>query len=232
MPYDDDDNPLPDGQEPEPWEFEQVESKPWRPLARAPRQSSLKPVIWWISGWLWLSAMYWRYPETWDFSVSRRGIFENYEFWRLVSALLVHSDIGHLLSNSYLFIIFGWLLRDYYGSLAFPWVSAIVGAMTNVIVVYYYPMDQRLVGASGMVFAMIGMWLVLYIRFETGVSFAKRIFFAIGFCLVLLVPSTYDPRTSYLAHGIGFVLGVVAGGLLIVTGAKVIADRESSKWLH
>jgi hypothetical protein len=44
--------------------------------------------------------------------------------------------------------------------------------------------------------------------------------------LILLVPTEYQPTTSYLAHGIGFLLGVSVGLVYYLLNRKVFKEAE------
>lgn len=147
--------------------------------------------------------------------VSGESIFSKQEYWRLFTALLVHGDWGHLLANSPLLLIFSWYLRTYFGLILFPLVSIAAGMLTNLITIWFYPPGLRLVGASGMVYAMVAMWLVFYMSYEVRFTRLARAMRAIGFALVLMAPTSFSPRTSYLAHGVGFGIGALIALLAI-----------------
>ena len=154
------------------------------------------------------SVLYWR-GEVPSFPVSRHAVFENGEYWRLFSALFIHADVGHLISNTPLLIIFGWFLRFHFGWLAFPIIALLLGAASNLVTIYFYPPMAQLVGASGMIYAMVGLWLVWYIRYDYNRPLTVRIVRAVAFSLVVMFPTTFHETTSYLAHAAGFVLGMV-----------------------
>ena len=139
------------------------------------------------------------------------GVLTGQEYWRLVTALFTHSDMVHLMSNLPFFVIFGFLLYDYFGILLFPVLSLTAGIISNAVTVYIYPPGESIVGASGMVYAMVAIWLVLYMRHDTGSSVPVRILRAAGFALAVLIPETINPSTSYLAHAAGFVSGLLLG---------------------
>jgi len=130
---------------------------------------------------------------------------------RLLTAVFTHSDFGHLLANAPLFLIFGWLLRSFFGSFGFPIMALVFGIISNLITVYYYAPTTRLLGASGMVYGMVAFWLVLYIRFDVDRSIPVRLFRVIAFSLIVMFPTTFVKTTSYLAHSAGFATGIIAG---------------------
>jgi rhomboid protease GluP len=129
------------------------------------------------------------------------------EYWRAFTALFAHADIAHFLSNGWLLFLFGWFLRDFAGRWAFPVLSFLIGILTNIITVMTMHPQTYLIGASGMVYGMIGMWLVIYM-WHADVSLGKRILRTLGFAMLMLIPSTFRPEVSYAAHGIGFALGL------------------------
>jgi len=162
---------------------------------------------------------------------SREAVFEHHEYWRLFTALFTHSDLKHLLSNMPLFVVFGWLLRNYFGLLAFPIAAFAVGALANYATLYYYPPHIRLVGASGVVYGLVGLWITFYLRYEVRYSFRMKLFRAVGVSMVLLLPTTYSPTTSYLAHGFGFLFGIVFALALISTDIYDKKQRALQKEL-
>lgn len=140
---------------------------------------------------------------------SRETVFSKHEYWRIITAVFTHSNSIHLLSNLPFFIIFGTILYEYFGFLLFPALSLLTGISANIFTLWFYPEKVMLVGASGMVYGMVALWLVLYIFHDTGHTMQARIFRAAGFTLIVLFPETYNPSTSYLAHASGFAFGII-----------------------
>ncbi|MGE0173279.1 MAG: rhomboid family intramembrane serine protease [Oligoflexales bacterium] len=198
-------------------------------LSKMPPGNKLLPVAVFYFLAVAASIVHWRVP-TWSeyLPVSQQSAFHRHEFWRLVTALFVHSDLVHLLSNTPLLIIFGWLLYGFFGALAFPIAAIAVGTLANALTVAFYPPEVWLIGASGMVYGMVGMWLTFYVALEKAYSVPMRIVRAVGFILVLLFPTTFEPTTSYLAHTFGFVLGVVAALVILLFKWRTFTFPRSS----
>ena len=174
------------------------------------------------------SLVYWRsevhsHGFSW-FSSEPSQIFEHYEYWRLFTALAVHSDLSHLLSNAVLFGVFSYVLRAYIGFIAYPLLALMSGVLTQLLTLWTYPDGTVLIGASGMIYAMAGMWLSYYIRFENLHSKWARLMRVIAFILVVLMPSIIRPQVSYRAHAIGFVVGC-----LMAIGSFTIVEKRLSK---
>lgn len=146
---------------------------------------------------------------------SRETVFTRHEYWRLFTALFTHADGVHMLSNMPFFIIFGVLLYEYFGFLLFPVISLAIGTAANAVTLRFYEDAVRLMGASGMIYGMVSLWLVLYIYYDTDRTMKMRIFRTIGFTLIVLFPETYSATTSYMAHAAGFILGIISAILVL-----------------
>ena len=159
------------------------------------------------------TVVYWmdwrRAQDLWP--ASRDAVFHRAEWSRTFLSILAHADPRHLLSNSLLFFVFALLLAGYFGPLAFPIAPLAVAPVITALTVYAYSPDANLIGASGMVNAMVGEWLVLYWLTARNLRGRLRTMRALGFALMTLVPETIDPERSDLAHAIGFALGVAIG---------------------
>ena len=156
-------------------------------------------------------------------------VFGKNEYWRLFSSLFVHADLMHLMDNSILFLIFGTFLYYFYGSVVFPLMSLLVGVITAGISCWVHEPKLHLVGASGMIYGMVAMWIVLYVRFHTVYTVPIRILRVVGFCLVILFPTSFHEEVDYLSHAIGFGVGVLAGVLMMPFGKKRERDFERSE---
>lgn len=168
---------------------------------------------------LGVSLVFWFSPHYSDFLwASRDAIFKSGEYWRLLTSLFAHADGLHLLSNLPLLLIFGWLLRSHFGLLSFPIAGVLDGVLSNALTLYFYPGPVRLIGASGMVYGAVAMWLTFYMKYEVRHRFRAKLLRTVGVFMVLLFPTVYEPTTSYLAHAFGFAFGIVVALLLIVAG--------------
>ncbi len=142
---------------------------------------------------------------------SREAVFGRSEYFRLVTSILAHADFEHFAANALVFGLLAFLLYGYYGALVFPVLSLANGALTAALSLATYEPDTNLVGASGVVYWMFGFWLSLYFFVERRVGIGKRTLRAVGFSLIVLIPTVLEPEVSYRAHAIGFGLGVTFG---------------------
>jgi membrane associated rhomboid family serine protease len=200
---------------PGPEEFGEEPKRPLGPLAHFPSMRHALPALALFMLFYAATVIYIRYPEGEYLWLSGDSLFNRHEYWRLFTSLITHADLPHLLSNALIFLVFGWMLKAYFGMIAFPAASVLAGAITNLITVALYEPGTRLLGASGMAYAMVSFWLIFYIRHDIDHTVPVRIFRAIGFSLVMMFPTTFDPQVSYLAHAVGFSTGMVMGIMLL-----------------
>jgi len=133
----------------------------------------------------------------------------------LLSAIFLHGDLGHLLSNILVLLFFGIAIEDEIGKLRFLglfFLGAIAGDLLSLAV---YSFDTIGIGASAGIFALIG-FAILAKPFDWSISpvampiplgilgIVYAIYTAIGF-----VAGTGS--ISYAAHFGGLLIGLIIG---------------------
>ena len=181
-------------------------------LSREPQENSGLVAILATLAILLVSVLCWRDPQVYALLASDSpGVFRDQEYWKVFSALMVHADLRHFLSNAVLFSVFGYLLYGYFGIWVFPVGAFALGGVVNYLSLStYLPRDVRLVGASGMVYLMAAFWLTMYLLLERRHPLGKRFLRALGVGLVVLMPGAFDNSISYRTHWIGAVTGLLA----------------------
>ena len=138
------------------------------------------------------------------------------EWWRAATALMLHSDIGHVMLNIGFGAVFGGLLaREIGGGLAGCMIlfGGIVGNLMNAAV---QRASHLSIGASTAVFAALGSlsaWLWLGQRLDQ-TGWARRSAPLVGALVLLAWFGTGNERTDIVAHLTGFIAGFVLGGVL------------------
>ena len=138
-------------------------------------------------------------------------VFERREYWRLLTAIGAHANFEHLLSNAIVFGLLSYLLYGYFGAVVYPLLILSFGVVVMGISLATYPPLTILVGASGVTYLMAGFWLTLYLFVERRFSPGKRLLRSIGFSLIVLMPTVFEPTVSYRTHALGFGVGVLLG---------------------
>ncbi len=171
---------------------------------------------------------YWQGSQAWTslLPAINSKIFQHSEIWRAFTAILIHSDIEHLFSNMYMLWIFVFFIYGYFGFTVFPIVSFFAAAIVNIIAVRTYAPDIQLLGASGLVYLLGGFWLTLYWFIQRQYSWSNRLIRVSGITLMIFWPSTFVVTTSYRTHAIGFLAGVVMGGIYFWINKDKIRDKE------
>jgi len=135
------------------------------------------------------------------------------EFWRAVTALTLHLDVGHLLANLGFGVVFGLLAGQLLGA-GVAWGSVLVAASAaNLVNAFVQPESHSSVGASTAVFATLGL-LAAYAwrrRRDPGDRWAYRWAPLVAGVILLGFTGAGGERTDVLAHLTGFAMGALAG---------------------
>lgn len=177
-----------------------------------------------------LSSFYWNHTLGDTLLAKGTLIFKSGEYYRLFTSQFIHGDLKHLLSNSLMLLVLSYFVIEYYGLLTFAVYSLSAGVLTNAITLYFMNPEIGLLGASGVVYFLWGLWLTLYVFIQRTAPLSRRIMKAIAVTLFLLVPSSFDPQVSYMAHGVGFAVGILYGVGHFIFNRKKIRSFERFKY--
>lgn len=135
------------------------------------------------------------------------------EWWRGVTALTLHLDVGHLLANLGFGTVFGLLAGQLLGA-GVAWATVLTAATAaNLLNAFVQPATHASVGASTAVFATLGL-LAAYgwrRRRDAGDRWAYRWAPLIAGVFLLAFTGAGGERTDVLAHLTGFAMGTLAG---------------------
>jgi membrane associated rhomboid family serine protease len=138
------------------------------------------------------------------------------EPWRLLSAVFLHADFGHLLGNALTFLALGPYVERLYGRAALP--ALFVGAgVTGSAVDLFTNFGIVAVGASGAVFGIVGALLAYPIRRPGHLPLASmRAILAFGglYAAWSLKQGLDGIGVNNSAHASGLAAGFVLGLLL------------------
>lgn len=149
------------------------------------------------------------------------------EWWRTITALTLHADVGHLISNLGFGALFGYFAGQLLGT-GFAWFGILIAAtLANGMNAWIQPDNHTSVGASTAVFAALGMvsaaaWIR---RRKLDHRWAYRSAPLLGGVLLLAYTGFSGERTDVGAHLAGFFMGMLAGRLY--TWIEVSVDLKS-----
>lgn len=140
-------------------------------------------------------------------------------YWRLLSSAFLHAGLLHILFNMYGLYLFGPYVERSLGMVRF--VAAYVTMAVVASVFVYWLSDPRsfTVGASGAVFGLFGLALILLLRSRQDVR---------GLLVLLAINAVISTQgnISWQGHLGGFVAGCVLGA------AFAYAPRERRTLVH
>lgn len=141
---------------------------------------------------------------------------EDKEYYRVVTAIFLHWDINHLISNMVVLYYLGGVVEKNLGRVGYGCLYLASGICGNLISLLYESYEGtvvRSVGASGAVFGVIGALLVLVLIHK---GHLQQI--TIGRLLFMIVYSLYSGFVSSginnAAHIGGFLCGMAAAALI------------------
>jgi len=159
-------------------------------------------------------------------SATPRQLFERKEYWRAFTTIFAHADLGHLLSNSFLFVPFAYFLSRHFGLILFPLLGLTGATLTNVVVLATMPENTSLVGASGLVYWMGAAWLTMFWLLDRRDRAGLRLGKVLMVGGVLFVPDVLRPQVSHMAHYVGLAFGVLSAWLVYALNRRKYEAAE------
>ncbi len=194
-----------------------------------------------VAGWI-LSAFFLAQqlggPEwTGRGAAGSRAIVEQWEWWRALTALTLHGDLGHLVANLGAGLLFVAFLLPQLGT-GLAWLLVVLaGATGNAVNAWGYRGEEHLsIGASTGVFGALGLLVGIeffarwahpaprkrwQIVLPVGAGFALLAYLGVG---------EAHERVDFMAHWWGFVCGSVLGGAAAVLRGKERIGARMQRW--
>jgi rhomboid protease GluP len=165
--------------------------------------------------------------DWWSAGAGQAGLFADGEWWRAVTALGLHADLGHLAGNLAFGGLLGLLLAQPLG-VGLAWLAILLaGGAGNAVNAVLHPAAHTGVGASTAVFAALGLLAALNLRRQASVwGRGVRRWLPLGASAMLLAyMGMAGERTDVGAHIAGLVAGALFGLGLALVGDRIPQGR-------
>ena len=137
------------------------------------------------------------------------------QWWRLFTAMWLHADLAHLASNAILGVLFVGLSMGRYGTGVGLLAAYLTGAVGNLFAWVLAPQPRFSLGASGMVMGGLGLLAIQsFAIWRRDPQARKYVLSGILGGVMLFLLLALGPGTDLLAHGGGFVSGLLLGAIL------------------
>jgi membrane associated rhomboid family serine protease len=139
------------------------------------------------------------------------------ELWRVVTALTLHADVVHLVSNLVAGAGFAFFVARFFGAAAGWFLILLSGVMGNLLNAWvYYPEPHFSIGASTAVFAALGLMTGIGSRLaladsEVGWTLPRWLLPAFGGLTLLGLLGVGEGPVDVAAHISGFLCGIGIG---------------------
>ena len=143
------------------------------------------------------------------------GFLDRGEWWRVLTALTLHGDVLHLLSNLAFGALFGYPAARLFGP-GVAWLLILAGAgLAYGVDALLHPPQHHLLGASTAVFTALGLVASYGWRrhLQNWSPWTRRSAPLVAGIALLAFTGTGGENTDVLAHLAGFVVGTGIGAL-------------------
>lgn len=200
---------------------------PWRPG----KTDLFTPLLWAVS--VFIIFNYSREQPAWVDRGALRSIavFDGGEWWRVMTALFLHADMGHVISNALSGVLVFSAVASTLGR-ARGWLLLLISAVLGNLVVaaVNYPGPYSSIGASTAIFAGVGLLTGRSIRVAWRSDHPHRwraMFgpFAAG-ATVLALHGAGGQRVDVGAHFTGFLAGLAVGFIAGLVRSEAHGERK------
>jgi rhomboid protease GluP len=147
-----------------------------------------------------------------DLGALRPSLVKTGQWWRLISVMFLHASIIHILFNGFALYQIGRELEKFYGSARLLLIYFLTGLSGALASMFFGPINEVAVGASGAIFGLFGALAAFYgrNRQQLGRAGMRQFQSVIVLILINLAISATIPNIDNSAH-----IGGVLGGLVL-----------------
>jgi len=135
-------------------------------------------------------------------------IFNNYEIYRLFTAIFLHADALHIFSNMIALLIFGAVVELSYSKLEYFIIYFVSGLIGNIFSLFLLPYYTVSLGASGAIFGLLGAAFIIIAMDDD----KSLIYIGLMYLAYYLIMS-FQPNINLWAHLFGLIGGLGFGYL-------------------
>jgi rhomboid protease GluP len=164
-------------------------------------------------------------------------IFQQTEWFRVVTSIFLHIGVLHLALNSYMLWNVGPTIERLYGASRFFIIylfSGITGGIGSVFSDYYFKSDGVGAGASGALFGLVGVSLAVSYRYRRELPEGFRKVLGPGMIQVVAINLIYgfmsnaSANRGHLIGNAAHIFGLLGGGVLGLT-IPILEPDEKEK---
>lgn len=161
------------------------------------------------------------------------SIYMNGEYWRFLTPVFLHANLGHVLFNSFALVLFGPALERMTGKIPFILIYLTTGILGNIGTYIIDPQSQiPHLGASGAIYGLFGIYMYMTIRrrdlIDSQNAQIVRTIFIIGMILTFI-----RPNINIAAHIFGFIGGLIVAPILLKNArpfSKPVFQRNTNEY--
>ncbi|AMV61383.1 GlpG protein (membrane protein of glp regulon) [Pediococcus damnosus] len=153
-------------------------------------------------------------------------VLQNGEWWRLISAMFIHIGITHIVLNMVTLYFIGLQIEKLFGHFRFLIIYFVAGIFGNLVSLLFGNPLALSAGASGAIFGLFGVWLMLGESFRQN-PYIRSMARQLGlFVILALVSSLMESGIDVYAHVGGILAGFLVGYLV---GVPKIGKVDTTK---
>lgn len=134
-----------------------------------------------------------------------KDVVINGEYWRLVSSIFIHWDIGHLFNNMIGLLLFGTILELQFSKKFYILTYFICGLMGSLFTFLLTGSGIYSAGASGAIFGLMGVSFMIFSKR------GKNIYYFGLFYIIYSLVYSLQPNIGFWSHLFGLITGLVVG---------------------
>ncbi len=184
------------------------------------------PVLVLINIFVYIACVYVYQPT--ELAVDVYGISEKRQYYRFLTSMFTHFGITHIFGNMVILIALGARVENIIGRLNYAIIYIVTGlaaAFASYINFFYNDIHAYSAGASGAIFGLLGVLVVIAIYNKGRVRDLSLVNMLILFILTL-ADGLMSEGVDNVAHAVGFIAGILAGVLLLLTNQKVVKNSR------
>jgi len=149
------------------------------------------------------------------------SISQGRELWSLITSFFVHANFIHLFNNILGLLIFGSTAEKYYSKWQYLMIYFLSGLMGSIFTFLLSPINSGGLGASGVVYGLMGSVLVL-VQKEN-----RSMYYYAVFYIIYSIAYSFIPGIGIWAHIFGLITGFGIGFIIKKLKArKITQSRE------